>query len=126
VARRRHQVACRRALDTAPEIEQAIVSALQKYITEQDSGTSDRDHPIKLGTHDVLKALVSRIEVQRTQLVISLNPTDRSTESVTLSIPWQKPPSKRFRKILLPNGALREHIRPDRVDETLIARFAKE
>jgi hypothetical protein len=37
-------------------------------------------------------------------------------EAATLSIPWQKPPSKRFRKILLPTGALRENIRPDRVE----------
>jgi hypothetical protein len=46
----------------APEIEQAIVSALQKYITEQNSGTSDHDDPIKFN-HDGLAALVSRIEV---------------------------------------------------------------
>jgi DNA invertase Pin-like site-specific DNA recombinase len=97
----------------ATEIEKAITSALQKYITEQK--TSDRDDPIKFD-HDVLRELVSRIEVQRTQLVVSMKPTDRSTESVTLSIPWQKPPSKRFRKILLPNGTRREHIRPDRAE----------
>jgi DNA invertase Pin-like site-specific DNA recombinase len=101
----------------APEIEQAILSALRKHITEQNSG-SDRHDPIKFD-HDVLAALVSRIEVQRTQLVMSLKPTDRSTESATLSVPWQKPPSKRFRKILLPNGALREHIRPVRAERRL-------
>ena len=56
----------------------AITSAIQRYITEQNSGASDRDDPIKLD-HDVLATLVSRIEVQRTQLVISLKPTDRST-----------------------------------------------
>jgi len=71
----------------APEIEQAIVSALQEHITEQNSGASDRDDPIKFD-HDVLAALVSRIEVQRTQLVMSLKPTDRSTEAATLSVPW--------------------------------------
>jgi site-specific DNA recombinase len=102
----------------APEVEQAVISALEKYITEQNSGISDRDDSIKFD-HDVLAKLVSRIEVQRTQLVISLKPTDQSTESVTLSIPWQKPPSKRFRKILLPNGAPREHIRPDRAERRL-------
>jgi hypothetical protein len=102
----------------APEIEQAITSALQKTITEQNSGTSDRDDPVKFD-HDVLAALVSRIEVQRTQLIMSLKPTDRSIEGATLSIPWQKPPSKRFRKILVPNGALREHIRPDRAERRL-------
>src|SRR6516162_8810528 len=67
----------------------------------------------------LLAALVSRIEVQRTQLVISLKPTDRSTEAVTLSIPWQKPPTKRFRKILIPHGAVREDIRPDRAERRL-------
>ena len=92
----------------AAEIEQAITSALQKHIIEQNSGTSDRDDPIKFD-HDSLAALVSRIEVQRTQLVVSLKPTDRSTEAATLSIPWQKPPSKRFRKILMPHGAVRDH-----------------
>jgi hypothetical protein len=70
----------------APEIEQAIVSALKKYITEQNSGTSDRDDPINFD-HDILATLISRIEVQRTQLVMSLKPTDRSTEFVTLSVP---------------------------------------
>jgi hypothetical protein len=76
-----------RALTT----EQAITSAVQKYIAEQNSGASNRDDPIKFD-YDVLATLVSRIEVQRTQLIMSLKPTDRSTESVTLSIPWQKPP----------------------------------
>jgi hypothetical protein len=76
----------------APEIERAIVSAIQKYIAERNSGASNRDDPIKFD-HDVLRALVSRVEVQRTQLIMSLKPTDRSTESVTLSVPWQKPPS---------------------------------
>jgi hypothetical protein len=102
----------------APEIEQAIISALQKTITEQNSGVSDRDDPVKFD-HDVLAALVSRIEVQRTQLIISLKPTDRSAKSVMLSIPWQKPPSKRFRKILIPHGERREHIRPDRAERRL-------
>jgi hypothetical protein len=110
----------------APEIEQAITSSLQKYIAEQNSGAFDRDDPIKFD-HDVLAALLSRIEVQRIQLVISLKPTDRSTESVTLSVPCQKPPSRRFRKILMPHGALREHVRPDRAERRvrLIAAIAR-
>jgi len=102
----------------APEIEQAILSALRKHIAEQRPPTSDRDDPVKFD-HDSLATLVSRIEVQRTQLIMSLKPTDRSTEAATLSIPWQKPPSKRFRKILLPQGALRENVRPDRAERRL-------
>ena len=37
-------------------------------------------------------------------------------EAATLSIPWQKPAPKRFRKILVPTEELRENIRPDRVE----------
>ena len=90
-----------------------VAAALQKYITAQNSRAFDHHDPIEFD-HDVLATLVSRIEVQSTQLAISLKPTDRSTESVTLSIPWQKPPSKRFRKILMPHAAVREDIRPKR------------
>jgi len=103
---------------SAPEIEQAILSALQKHITEQNLGASNGDDPIKF-EHDVLAALVWRIEVQRTQLIMSLRSTDRSTEAVTLSVPWQKPPSKRFHKILVPQGIVRENIRPDRAERRL-------
>ena len=99
----------------APEIEQAIVSTLQRQVTEERPLTLNGEDPIKFD-HHALASLVTWIEVQRTQLVISLMPTDRSMEATTLSIPWQKPPSKRFRKILLPTGALRENIRPDRVE----------
>jgi site-specific DNA recombinase len=31
-------------------------------------------------------------------------------------MPWQKPPSKRFRKILLPHGTPRENVRPERAE----------
>jgi hypothetical protein len=102
---------------TAPPAASAQ-SALRKHIAEQRPPSSDRDDPSKFD-HDSLATLVARIEVQRTQLVMALKPTDRSTESVTLSIPWQKPPSKRFRKILVPHGALRENIRPDRAERRL-------
>jgi site-specific DNA recombinase len=102
----------------APEVEQAVISALEKYITEQNSGISGRDDSIKFD-HDVLAKLVSRIEVQRTQLVISLKPTDRSTKAATFSVPWHKPRSKRFRKILMPHGAVRENVRPDRAERRL-------
>jgi DNA invertase Pin-like site-specific DNA recombinase len=99
----------------APEIEQAIVSTLQRHVTEERSPTSDGEDPIKFD-HHALSSLVSRIEVQRAQLVISLMPTDRSMEAATLSIPWQKPVSKRFRKILLPHGTPRQHVRPERAE----------
>ena len=102
----------------APEIEQAITSAVQRHVAEQKLQPWNSDDPIKFD-RAVLAALVSRIEIQRTKLVMSLKPTDRSTESMTFLIPWQKPPARRFREILLPNGAHREHIRPDRAERRL-------
>jgi site-specific DNA recombinase len=33
-----------------------------------------------------------------------------------LSIPWQKPPSKRASKILLPHGTPRDNLRPERAE----------
>ena len=36
-----------------------------------------------------------------------------------LSIPWQKPPSKRFREILLPHSSSRKEIRPERPERRL-------
>jgi hypothetical protein len=102
----------------APEIEQAITSALQKHLADNNIEKGIKGEQIRFD-RTTLASLVSRIEVQSNQLVVSLKPTDRSTEAATLSVPWQKPPSKRFRKILLPNGALREHIRPDRTERRL-------
>ena len=36
-----------------------------------------------------------------------------------LSIPWQKPPSKRFQQILLPHGLSRKEVRPERPERRL-------
>src|SRR6516225_6468130 len=36
-----------------------------------------------------------------------------------LSIPWQMPPSKRFRQILLPHGVSRKEVRPERPERRL-------
>jgi hypothetical protein len=97
----------------APDIEQAIVSALQKYLANSkfEGGNDDEQTEFDRTT---LATLISRIEVQKNQLVISVKPTNDSTEAKVLSINWQKPPSKRPRKILLPHGTPRDNLRPER------------
>jgi hypothetical protein len=74
----------------AAEIEQAIVVAVQQHTTGPDSDRKNRQ------TFDQknLSSLVSHIEVQSSHLVIALRPVGQLTEAATLSIPWQKPPSK--------------------------------
>ena len=98
----------------APEIEQAAVSALKDQLStrEQPSG---KHEPSALD-HQQLTSLVSRIEVQTNRLIVSLKPTDEATAPNMLSIAWQKPPFRRFREILLPHGAKREDVRPDRAE----------
>ena len=99
----------------AAEIEQVIDSALQRYIADESHRSSKHDNPIKLDCGGIA-SLVTRIEVHRTQLIISFRQAGRSTEAATLSVPWQKPPSKQSRKILLPHGAVRENTRPERAE----------
>jgi DNA invertase Pin-like site-specific DNA recombinase len=99
----------------APEIEQAIISALQKHLADNNIEKGISGEQIRFD-RTTLASLVSRIEVQSCQLVISVKPANGSPESKFFSIPWRKPPWKRFRRILLPNGTARESIRPDRAE----------
>jgi len=77
---------------------------------------TDDNKSSKLDQAAALISLVARIEVQRTQLTISLKQSERSSDAEVLPTAWQKPPSKRFRKILLPHGTVRETIRPERAE----------
>jgi site-specific DNA recombinase len=99
----------------APEIEEAIILALQKHLTDHELEKGIGDEQTRFD-HATLASFVSRIEIQRHRLVITLKPTNDSAEPEVLSTSWQKPPSRRFRKILLPHGAIREHIRPERAE----------
>jgi hypothetical protein len=78
----------------APDIEQAIVSALRKHLTDDQPRGEINDERIRVD-RTTLATLISRIEVQRDQLVISVKPTNDTIEPGVLSIPWQTPPSKR-------------------------------
>ncbi len=68
--------------------------------------------------------VIGRIDVYRDRRAIRLRSRESPgttglandndpTDDRLLSIPWQKPPSKRSRQILLPHGALRSEIRPE-------------
>jgi site-specific DNA recombinase len=76
---------------------------------------------MRLENNGVLTEHIAGIVVHRDRLVVRLKsdgaddgsnaPDDRS-----LTIPWQKPPSKRARQILLPNNTPRCEIRPERFE----------
>src|SRR4029077_9455459 len=83
------------------------------HLSKQKSHGDEQDFDVD---HTTVTSLISRIEVKKTQLVITLKPVDESTAPDIVSIVWQKPSFKRFREILLPHGTTRENIRPDRAE----------
>jgi site-specific DNA recombinase len=109
----------------ATDIEDIVVSSLNEHrITAGEklvSVTTDRS---------VIAELIARIDVHKDRLEVRLrsreNPkTIRPAEDIVptddrvLSIAWQKPPSKRFRQILLPHGVSRNEARPERPERRL-------
>jgi site-specific DNA recombinase len=89
-----------------------VISVVKERLTGQKSQT-DCQKSIAFD-HAKLTSLVSQIEVQKNRLLVSLKPSDQSADPDIISVPWQKPPFKRFRDILLPHGTLRNNIRRER------------
>jgi len=64
---------------------------------------------------------VARIDVHEDRLAIRLKSADDeemadAADGHLLSIPWQKPPSKKSRQILIPDGVSKSEIRPTRIE----------
>jgi DNA invertase Pin-like site-specific DNA recombinase len=103
----------------AADLEDVIVKALTKHQT-----TGQRSHssgPLRADNRTVIREQVARIDVYAGRLSVRLkSPSDAEAEEAAdercLSIPWQKPPSKRSRQILLPHGASRTAVRPERAE----------
>ena len=103
----------------ATEIEDTVVKSLKKHLaTKRDGATSCAVH---LGDREALTKLVAGIVVHRDQLVIRLKSDNAdeasdSPDDQPLTIPWQKPPSKKSRQILLPHNASRSDARPEQFE----------
>jgi site-specific DNA recombinase len=109
----------------ATDIEDIVVKSLNEHrITE-------REKPVSVTTdRSVIAEGIARIDVHKDRLEVRLrsreNPgTIRPAEDVepaddrVLCIAWQKPPSKRFRQILLPHGVSRNEVRAERPERRL-------
>jgi site-specific DNA recombinase len=74
----------------------------------------------RVGDSKLLLEQVSRIDVYKDRLAIRLKPGDEeasdSAEGHSLSIPWQKPPSRKSRQILIPHGVPKNEVRPTRIE----------
>jgi site-specific DNA recombinase len=90
-------------------------SPIVTYLAElQNNRTSNAASIDDRGT---IEQLVATIKVNMDKLVVRFKsnvPDDASDspEDRSISIPWQKPPSKRRREILLPSNKSRSEVRP--------------
>ena len=111
----------------AADIEVVVSKTLAGHLGNRN-GSTGKDKPIDCA---LVAANIARIEVRKNQLAIFLKPsnadatmdvaqgddrdppgTRNDLNSSVLLIPWCKPPSKKFREILLPPSISRQEIRP--------------
>jgi hypothetical protein len=76
---------------------------------------------LALGDRSTLAELIAEIVVHKDRLVVRFKPdhTDEASDrpdDQSLTIPWQKPPSKRARRILLPHNGSRSDVRPEQFE----------
>ena len=101
----------------AADIEDTVVKCLKEHLAAgQDKPTTSA---VRLGDRDDLAQLVARVVVHRDRLIVRFKSSHADEESDSpglLTIPWQKPPSKRSRQILLPHNASRSDVRPEQFE----------
>jgi site-specific DNA recombinase len=104
---------------SAIDIEDTIVSSLNKRLIVQkkkpDSSIT------RLDDRKVILEQVARIDVHEDRLAIRLKPandeeTPDAADNHLLSIPWQKPPSRKSRQILVPHGSPKSEVHPTRIE----------
>ncbi|MEY2457834.1 MAG: site-specific recombinase [Acidimicrobiaceae bacterium] len=101
----------------APDIEETVSKALAQHLaTDQGKSTAS---PVLLGDSRALAQLVDGIVVHKDRLIVRLK-SDSADEapdcSDEISIPWEKPPSRKSREILLPHNASRADVRPEKFE----------
>jgi len=104
----------------ATDIEETIIKSLKQHVAaNQDNSTTNA---VRLDGHGALTELVAGVVVYKNKLIVRLksddaNEASHSPDDRSLTIPWQKPPSKRSRQILLPHNTPRSEIRPERFEQ---------
>jgi site-specific DNA recombinase len=103
----------------AADVEDTVLKSLKAHLaTKQDGSPSCA---VRLGDREALAQLVAGIVVHKERLIIRLKSdhADEASDSPgdqSLTIPWQKPPSKRPRQILLPDNKSRSDVRPEQFE----------
>src|SRR5258706_889622 len=104
----------------ATDIEAIIVKSVNEHLVAQHGEPTSR--PAHSDDRGVMSAEeVLRIDVHRDRLLVRFKSAGTeegsdSTDGQLLSIPWQKPPSRKSRQILIPLGVPRNEVRPIRIE----------
>lgn len=103
----------------AADVEEAVVKSLKRHVAAKRDPSTIK--AVSLDDDGALAQLIARIVVQRDTLVVRLKSDDAddasdSPDHPLITIPWQKPLSKRARHILLPNNISRSEVRPERFE----------
>jgi site-specific DNA recombinase len=103
----------------AADIEAVVVKFVKEHLAaNQEKSTTAA---VRLGDRGDLEQLVAGIVLHKDRLIVRLKSDNAdeasdSPDDQSLSIPWQKPPSKRSRQILLPHNASRSKVRPEQFE----------
>jgi site-specific DNA recombinase len=105
----------------AADVEDTVVKSLKKYLAASQGKATTSAEILGDCDCDTLTRLVAGIVVHSDRLIISLksdgaDDASDSSDVRSLTIPWQKPPSRRSRQILLPHNALRSDVRPEQFE----------
>ena len=109
----------------AADIEAVVFKALAAHLADYNTSTAEQ----KRTDRSIVPTHVARIEVHKNQLAVRLKSPDGAMDAdqkrdrdpleskdidngSSLLIPWCKPPSKKFRELLLPPSVSRHKVRP--------------
>jgi site-specific DNA recombinase len=104
---------------SAAGIEDSILKALNEHLIAQKEKPSSGS--TQVGNRKFVQGHVARIDVNKDCLTIRLRSEDGeeipdSATGLSLSIPWEKPPSRKSRQILVPHGVAPNEVRPTRIE----------
>jgi len=103
----------------AADIEDTVARSLKEHLAAKQDGPTLSALP--LGNPGIFAELIAGIVVHKDRLVVrcksdQIDEASDRPDAQLLTIPWQKPPSKRSRRILLPHNASRSEVRPEQFE----------
>jgi hypothetical protein len=103
----------------ATDIEDIVVKSIDEHLIARRGPPASG--AANVGDRKLVIERSARIDVHVDRLILRLKCVDGEEASAAadenvISIPWQKPPSRRSRRILVPRGVAKSDVRPTRIE----------